>query len=166
MKEKYPLKIENVGDNTYMLMSRGHHCIHEFMKQSRKDGYDWPLGTPTHVWFKTVPNNATGGSTYHDVEEGTKGAFPATFCVEAYGDDQYPHMIYWSGKNLQEVIAFTGKCENFDNWFPTWESYVNHVKNENDIFKIIKECGNEIAKPGDWIYRDKNGEHHVLKSSA
>ena len=46
----YSLDIENVGGDTYIVMSRGHHDIHKFMKQVREDGYDWPLGVPEHCW--------------------------------------------------------------------------------------------------------------------
>ena len=88
--DKYPLNIQNVGGDTYIVMSKGHHDIHEFMKAVRNDGYDWPLGVPRHVWVKATPDN-TGEHIchYNIVEEGTRGAFPATYSWESYGDEQY-----------------------------------------------------------------------------
>ena len=29
---RYPLSVENVGEDTYILMSKGHHDVHEFMR--------------------------------------------------------------------------------------------------------------------------------------
>ena len=46
MAKAYPLEIENVGGDVYVLLSRGHHDIHEFMSKVREEGYDWPLGFP------------------------------------------------------------------------------------------------------------------------
>lgn len=89
-KKTYPLKIENVGNDVYMLLSRGHHDIHVFMGQVRADGFDWPLGVPEHCWMKTVPDN-TGeyAARYCIVKAGTPGAWPATQVMEAYGEDRY-----------------------------------------------------------------------------
>lgn len=89
MAKTYPLKIENVGEETYMVMSRGHHEKHTFMEAVREAGYDWPLGAPLHLWYKATPNNETGGSTYNEVTKDARGCFPATLSVEAYGDEQY-----------------------------------------------------------------------------
>lgn len=88
MKE-YPLQIENVGEDTYILMSRGHHDIHEFMKEVREH-YNWPLGVPKHLYVKAIPDN-TGSRTcsYVFVDENTRGCFPVTYTWEAYGEYSY-----------------------------------------------------------------------------
>ena len=44
----------------------------------------WFLGGPKQVWCKTTPTR--GGVAYNFVKEGTRGAWPATYCWE-YGDD-------------------------------------------------------------------------------
>lgn len=95
MKKVYPLDIENAGQDTYIVMSRGHHDPHVFMAQVRADGYDWPLGMPTHEWVKKVPASRDSGYDflYAFVKEGTRGAFPATYSHEAYGDEKYEAMI-------------------------------------------------------------------------
>lgn len=89
-KKVYPLDIENVSGDVYIVMSRGHHDIHAFMKQVREDGYDWPLGVPEHCWMKTVPDS-TGEFVcrYIRVTENTRGAWPATYSWESYWDDRY-----------------------------------------------------------------------------
>lgn len=92
---RYPLEIENIGADTYMLMSRGHHDFKEFMKAAKEAHPSWPMGKPEHVWYKTVP--ARGGyaevigfdSMYIEVAEGVRGAWPATLTIEAYGEDRY-----------------------------------------------------------------------------
>ncbi|EGQ9239982.1 hypothetical protein M2G93_19165 [Vibrio vulnificus] len=90
MTKQYPLVVKNVGGDTYIVMSKGHHNFHTFMSAVREAGYDWPLGNPEHVWIKATPDQ-TGESTciYNVVKEGTLGAFPATYSREASGDELY-----------------------------------------------------------------------------
>lgn len=87
---RYPLEIENVGDDTYIVMSRGHHDIHAFMAAVREAGYEWPLGVPTHHWVKATPCRC-GQHTKHYalLDEPVRGAFPATYAHEAYHGDRY-----------------------------------------------------------------------------
>lgn len=73
-------------------------------------------------------------------------------------------MIQWTGSNLKDVINFTGKSERFNEWFPTWEHFEKHVKNEANTIKIIKPEGNEVAFVGDWIAKDSMGINHVIPS--
>lgn len=91
MPKAYPLEIENIGEDVYILISRGHHDIHDFMRKVREEGYDWPLGVPQHFWMKTRP--ATKGSGYrcfYDVvAAGTRGAWPATHVQEAWNEHAY-----------------------------------------------------------------------------
>ncbi|WP_279456673.1 hypothetical protein [Aeromonas veronii] len=89
-KKVYPLDIQNVGGDEYIVMSRGHHDIHDFMKAVRAAGYDWPLSIPEYRWAKVTPDS-TGEYNYwyRFVSEGTRGAFPVTYSWEAYGDDSY-----------------------------------------------------------------------------
>lgn len=91
---EYPLEIENIGEDVYVLMSRGHHDVHEFMKKVRAEGYDWPLGMPTHVWLKTTPSREPGYSCWYSVvPKGTRGAWPATHVQEAWGDEAYEAVV-------------------------------------------------------------------------
>ncbi len=92
MAKQYPLEVENVGGDTYIVMSKGHHDHKEFMK-AVQDSWDWPLGKPEHVWIKSTPNNVDGGSYFNIVDKSTRGAFPATYSWEAYGDEQYKSPI-------------------------------------------------------------------------
>ncbi|WP_180980378.1 hypothetical protein [Vibrio diazotrophicus] len=100
MSNKYPLDIENVGNDTYIVMSKGLHGAHEFMKAVREAGYDWPLGNPQHVWIKATPDR-TGESRalYNIVDQSVRGAFPATYSWEASGDELYQRELY-SGERV------------------------------------------------------------------
>lgn len=90
----YPLEIQNVGEDDYMLMSKGHHELKGFMSEVRRQGYDWPLGMPEHLWAKTVPNSVDGvGSIFVIVDKDTRGAWPCTLTCEAYGEEQYEEII-------------------------------------------------------------------------
>ncbi len=89
MPKSYPLEVESIGEDVYIVISRGHHDIHEFMRAVRAD-YSWPLGVPTHIWMKTRPSRDPGYTCFYDVvPEGTRGAWPATHVQEAWGDDSY-----------------------------------------------------------------------------
>ena len=81
----YPLDIESVGEDTYIVMSRGHHDLEQFMVEAVKERPRWKLGGPVHVWCKTTPAHGTYDSWFHFVPEGTRGSWPATYCFE-YGD--------------------------------------------------------------------------------
>lgn len=78
--EKYPLEVESVGSDQYIVMSRGHHDLDAFMAKAVVEFEGWFLGGPQHVWIKTTPTN--GGVAYNIVREGTRGAWPATYCWE------------------------------------------------------------------------------------
>lgn len=95
----HPLEIQNAGSDTYIVMSKGHHDPDEFMSAVRDAGYDWPLGNPEHKWVKTIPDS-TGEfyCRYAFVPAGTKGAWPATFAWEAYGDEQYAAKVRQGGE--------------------------------------------------------------------
>lgn len=88
----YPLDPRSVGDDTYIVMSKGHHDPDAFMAAVRAAGYDWPLGKPAHKWVRLSPCGPNCGEhrchySLHD--ERQPGRFPATYAWEAYGDDAY-----------------------------------------------------------------------------
>lgn len=86
----YPLQVESIGSDTYIVISRGHHDIHAFMAAVRED-YAWPLGVPRHIWMKTrpAPSGSGYGCFFDVVPEGTRGAWPATHAQEAWNVDRY-----------------------------------------------------------------------------
>lgn len=71
--------------------------------------------------------------------------------------------IQWTGENLAEVLAFTGKHPSWDKWFRCFEEYEDHVRNDGSIFKIITLEGTMDAIPNDWIIRGVKGEHYPCK---
>lgn len=88
-KKIYPLKIENIGEDDYKLMSRGHHNFKDFMKII-SEYRNWSMGFPIHIWFKAVPTRKQGyNCIYVEVNNKTRGAFPVTYTQEAYGKDKY-----------------------------------------------------------------------------
>ena len=71
--------------------------------------------------------------------------------------------IRWTGSNLREVIAFTGKHPRWGEWFATWEEYETRVRADGNIVKILTLEGTMHASPGDWIIRGVRGEHYPCK---
>lgn len=95
---KYPLNVESVGGDTYIVMSRGHHDLKEFMQAAVDQYSGWRLGGPEQVWCKTTPLRGENGVRYNFVNESTRGAWPATYCWE-YGDN----WEHWNG--LETEVA-------------------------------------------------------------
>jgi hypothetical protein len=101
---EHPLEIKNVGEDNYILMSKGHHCPHEFMRAVRSDGYEWPLGMPEHKWIRAIPAPKNSGYSclYVEAIPESRGAFPATYAYEAYGDERYETLI--AGQSLRKNV--------------------------------------------------------------
>jgi hypothetical protein len=92
MADRYPLDPHSVGDDSYAVMSKGHHDPDAFMRAVREAGYEWPLGQPEHKWVKAVPCSPSCGEHrchYELRDQQRPGWFPATYAWEAYGDDAY-----------------------------------------------------------------------------
>lgn len=80
----YPLSIENWGDDSYMLISKGHHNIEQFKAECKKE-YEHIAEYLEHcdcpceqAWYKRIPSKEYAGGYNVPVEKGTRGAFPAT----------------------------------------------------------------------------------------
>ena len=72
--------------------------------------------------------------------------------------EQKPTMIQWTGKNLKEVIDFTGKSQKFGEWFKSWEDFANYVHSHDDIIKLFCEDGSHYEVPvGAWIVKTPDG---------
>ena len=72
--------------------------------------------------------------------------------------EQKPVMIQWTGKNLKEVIDFTGKSPKFGEWFKSWEDFENYVHSHYDILKLFCEDGSHYEVPvGAWIVKTPDG---------
>ncbi len=66
--------------------------------------------------------------------------------------------IQWTGKNLKEVIDFTGKSARFDEWFKSWDEYEAYVHSHGDIFKLFCVDGSHYEVPvGAWIVKTPDG---------
>lgn len=71
--------------------------------------------------------------------------------------------VQYTGNNLEEVIAFTGKHPRFNEWFKSWEDYIAHVSSDNGIFKIFTLEGVMDASIGDYIIKGIKGEFYPCK---
>ncbi len=78
----------------YIVMSRGHHDIHDFMKAVRADGYEYPLECLSIVGPRLSPIRLVSTATsFVFVEEGTRGAIPVTYAWETYGKEVYEEVF-------------------------------------------------------------------------
>lgn len=90
MSKRYALKIENVGEDVYILMSRGHHDSERFMEACHAAYPTWPMGHPVRTYWKSVPTRRDGYKCiYSEVEPTVLGAFPVTVSYEDYSEDRW-----------------------------------------------------------------------------
>lgn len=71
--------------------------------------------------------------------------------------------VRYTGDNLAEVLAFTGKHPLFDEWFSSFDEYAAHVASDRQVFKILTLEGTMEASPGDWIIKGVKGEFYPCK---
>ncbi len=69
--------------------------------------------------------------------------------------------IEWTGKNLKEIINFTGLHESANDW--EWDHFENVVKSEG--LKIFTLEGSYKATIGDMIIKGVAGEFYPCKPS-
>ena len=68
-------------------------------------------------------------------------------------------VIQWTGKNLREVIDFTGQHPSAQQW--TWEEYERQVEEKG--LKIFTLEGPMMASVGDYIIKGVKGEFYPCK---
>ncbi len=67
--------------------------------------------------------------------------------------------IEWTGKNLEEIINFTGLHESANDW--EWDHFENVVESEG--LKIFTLEGSHKATIGDMIIKGVAGEFYPCK---
>lgn len=67
--------------------------------------------------------------------------------------------VKWTGDNLPEIIAFTGRHESAAAW--SWGHFEKVVREEG--LKIFTLEGSHMATVGDWIIRGVAGEFYPCK---
>lgn len=74
-------------------------------------------------------------------------------------------MIQWRGNNLKEIIDFTGKDKNFDNWFKSFAEYEKYVSEHDNVFKLFNADGSHFEIPvGAWIVKTPDGYNVASKA--
>lgn len=72
--------------------------------------------------------------------------------------------IKYTGDNLADVLAFTGKHPKWDEWFSSFEDYQRHVDENGSRFLLLSDDGARSAAPGDWIIKHPDGCFAVVRS--
>lgn len=67
--------------------------------------------------------------------------------------------IKWTGDNLKEIIAFTGRHPSSKDW--TWDHFEQVVRTAG--LKIFTLEGDHMAAVGDWIIKGVKGELYPCK---
>lgn len=76
--------LENWGDDSYMIIARGHHELPLFESKVREEYEHWGdfFECAYHTYFKATPTRE--GTYYHPSSPGVKGAFKATVATEGW----------------------------------------------------------------------------------
>ena len=72
--------------------------------------------------------------------------------------------MHYTGANVLDALAFTGKHPSWDKWFTSDAQYEAHVCADRGAFKIVTLEGTMEAMPGDWIIKGVKGEFYPIKS--
>lgn len=74
--------------------------------------------------------------------------------------------IQYTGDNLLDVLSFTGKCDQFSEWFKSDEEYVSYVRSSGNEFKIFYQDGTkDKARVRDWIVKETDSFFAVYPNS-
>ena len=88
--KKYPLEIRPFDDDGWILVSKGHHEIHEFMRAVAEHGNDEPMGVPQHLWFRTLPRpDHVNRVEWMLAEPVARGVWPGTMSESCSVDESY-----------------------------------------------------------------------------
>jgi len=92
--KKYPLEVQPLDDDGWILVSKGHHEIHEFMRAvaeyNAENGGDEPMGVPQHLWFRTLPRpDHPNRVEWVIAKQGERGAWPGTMSEACSADESY-----------------------------------------------------------------------------
>lgn len=75
-------------------------------------------------------------------------------------------LFQYTGDNLLEALEFTGRHPKFSKWFKDDNTYVDHVRKDNNLFKIFQPNGLiDEASPSDYLVKDSSGHIRVLEES-
>ncbi len=109
-------------------------------------------------WISYLERQKEQKPAFNDYLKATPTERRKMSMTEILEKEQKPKMIQWTGKNLKEVIDFTGKSPRFDEWFKSWDDFENYVHTHNDILKLFCEDGSYYEVPiGAWIVKTPDG---------
>lgn len=70
---------------------------------------------------------------------------------------------YLGAENVLETLAFTGKAEQFHDWFVNEDMYRKYVAMDpRQRFKLFTSRGTLAALPGDWLVKTEAGVINIF----
>lgn len=77
---------ENIGEDSYLIFSEGHHNIEDFTKYIKEEYSEWGnfFGVAYHHYYRKIGNQY--GSWYEPCFPWTRGAFKVTVAQEGWED--------------------------------------------------------------------------------
>ncbi|MEG2707377.1 MAG: hypothetical protein RR959_08550 [Erysipelotrichaceae bacterium] len=134
---KYDL--ENIGEDTYLIFSRGNHNIEDFTKYVKAEYSEWGnfFGVAYWHYYRKVGNQQ--GSWYEPCFKWTRGSFPVTIAQEGWEDQtQVIADKIKGGKHLLSIGNYyvfkhrymKDRCEV---WYATNDCVATELRTFDDI---------------------------------
>lgn len=141
-------KISNLACGCFISQEQKQRFIHYLEKQKES----------LHIQETCKENSDSFIDSVIEVRSFQRGLAEGRRQEQEKQKEQKPVMIQWTGKNLKEVIDFTGKSPKFGEWFKSWEDFENYVHSHGDILKLFCEDGSHYEVPvGAWIVKTPDG---------
>lgn len=137
---KYDLK--SIGEDTYLVYSRGHHNIEDFTKYVKEEYSHWNnwFDVAYHHYYRKVGNQY--GSQYIPCFYWVRGAFPVTVAQEGWEDQTQviPNKLLEGNCPLSIGNYYVFNHRWMKNKFELWYAPNNTVATELRTFDSVEEA--------------------------
>jgi len=142
--------LENIGEDTYLIFSRGHHDLEAFTKYVKEEYSEWGnfFDVAYHHYYRKVGNQY--GTWYEPCFPFTRGAFKVTVAQEGWSDNtQFIANKIKEGKHVKSIGNYYILNHYYmKDWYEVWYALNNFVATEIRTFKSVEEAENMI---NEWL---------------
>jgi hypothetical protein len=137
---KYDLK--SIGEDTYLVYSRGHHDIEDFTKYVKEEYSEWGdfFSAAYHHYYRKIGNQY--GTWYDPCFSWERGAFPVTVAQEGWEDQTgFIAKKILEGKHVKSIGNYYILNHYYmKNKFELWYAPNNTVATELRTFNSVEEA--------------------------
>lgn len=148
--KKYPLKLENWGEHTYLVVTRGHHDLSEFEAKVRSEYQHFGsfFESAYHAYFKATPAKDGYRAYYTECSPDVRGAFPATVAQEGwltkFGTESWNRLLFKKDDIIVPLHDNLGVNPPVE------------ICNSSHVFKGETFHSKQTVTKGSWVIREAN----------